>query len=285
MKPNPAMRDAATAPESLPLGPGVRVLAAHATGLLALGKPAGVLSHPNGPGVPANALLRAEYDADAECYRFAGPDGAQRRVWLLNRLDSPTSGVVLVATDGALAAHIKALFARREIDKVYHAVVKGARLIPDRGVWRDALRKSGGGGDARFVRASAGAGGAPAESHYRWERGNRTLPALSLLRLEPKTGRTHQLRIQCALHGHPILGDKTYGDFPLNKTLAARDTRFDRLFLHCSRTAFRYEWAGATHDFLAESPAPEEFAAVLGGDAPARPVSDRLNIRLRPGRR
>ncbi len=268
----------------LPLGPGVTVLTAHGTGLMALGKPAGVLSHPNSPGASANALLVCPYDLNGECYRFSAADGSPRQVWLLNRLDSPTSGVVLVCTDGELAAHIKALFARREVEKVYHAVVKGARLIPDRGVWRDALVKSGG-GEGRFVRASSGAGGAPAESVYRWERANRSIPGLSLVRLEPKTGRTHQLRIQSALHGHPILGDKTYGDFPLNRAVAAREARFDRLFLHCSRTAFDYEWAGARHVFLAECALPESFSSVLAdADSPAHAVSDRLNIRLRPRR-
>lgn len=272
-----------SAADDIPFGPGVRLIVADAAGLLALDKPAGVLSHPNAPGASPKALLNAEYDHEEECYRFPSPSGPMRRIWLLNRLDSPTGGVVLACADGALAAHIRALFARREIDKVYHAVVKGARILPEQGEWHDLLRKSGG-DDTRFVRASAGAGGARAESHYRRLRGNRTLPALSLLRLEPKTGRTHQLRIQCALHGHPIAGDKTYGDFAMNRTLAERDARFDRLFLHCSRTALTYERGGVTHDFVAESPMPAEFLAVLGDEPTTRPVSDRITLRMRPGR-
>ena len=91
----------------------------------------------------------------------------------------------------------------------------------------------------------------------------------TLLRMEAKTGRTHQLRVQSALHGHPILGDKTYGDFAMNKTFAGRDPRFARMFLHCSHTAFRYPWAGGEHKFVAASPLPESFIDALGGPAPA----------------
>lgn len=262
----------------LPLGPGVRVLAAHASGLVALEKPEGVMAHPNTPDGARNALLTAAYDADAECYRFADASGASRRVWLLNRLDSPTSGVLLAATDEATARAVKALFAGREIDKTYLAVVKGAGITPPAGVWRDRLDKRHA---ANHVRAAAGASGLEAVTHYDRLRTNRELPALSLIRLEPKTGRTHQLRIQSATHGHPIVGDKTYGDFTLNKALAARDRRLDRLFLHCARTALRFALGGRTVDFVAESPTPPEFELLLCGATDRAAVSDRLTIRVR----
>lgn len=273
---------------ALPLGPGVRVLTAHDTGLIALEKPGGVLSHPNGPGIAKNALLTAPYDLDAECYHFTDTTGAARRVWLLNRLDSPTSGVLLVTTDGELAKVIKALFSSRHIDKTYHAVVKGARITPAQGEWIDLLKKSHGSAGG-FVRAAAGSGGQPSVTRYFTEKTNRELPGLSLLRMEAKTGRTHQLRVQSALHGHPILGDKTYGDFAMNKTFVARDARFNRMFLHCSRTAFRYAWAGGEHKFVAESPLPEAFADALGPvaetpAAPKVPIATKLNIRLKPKR-
>lgn len=267
----------------LPLGPGVRVLTEHAAGLFALEKPAGVLSHPNEPGAAKNALLTAPYDETRECYSWTDATGATRRAHLLNRLDSPTSGVVLIATDASLADQVRELFSGREVAKTYHAVVKGARILPSRGEWRDLLKKSRTGD---FVRASAGSGGIESLSFFAHERSNKDLPGLSLLRLEPKTGRTHQLRIQAALHGHPILGDKTYGDFGLNKATAARDAKFNRLFLHCSRTEFSYRFAGAEHRFVAESPLPDAFAGVLGGS-----IADRVTvgdgkrvIRLKPRR-
>jgi tRNA pseudouridine65 synthase len=274
---------------ALPLGPGVRVLTAHDTGLIALEKPGGVLSHPNGPGIAKNALLLAPYDLDTECYHFTDTAGVARSVWLLNRLDSPTSGVLLVTTDGELAKVIKDLFSSRHIDKTYHAVVKGARITPPAGEWSDLLKKSHGPAGG-FIRAAAGSGGSPSVTIYFTERTNRELPGLSLLRMEAKTGRTHQLRVQSALHGHPILGDKTYGDFAMNKNFAGKDPRFARMFLHCSRTAFRYPWAGGEHKFVAESPLPEAFTDALGGAgettvtpiAPKVPAITKLNIRLKP---
>ena len=58
-----------------------------------------------------------------------------------------------------------------------------------------------------------------------------------MLRLEPKTGRTHQLRVQCALRGMPIIGDKTYGDFNFNRKIA-RASKVDRLCLHAGEIEF-----------------------------------------------
>lgn len=268
--------------ENLPLGPGVAVLTAHPTGLVALDKPSGVLSHPNAPGSAKNILLAADYDLDRERYAFAGPDGRTRHAYLLNRLDSPTSGVVLVALDAGLAESVKAMFAEREVAKTYHAVIKGGRLIPEKGLWRDSLTKAKT-DSGRHVRASAGGpSGAEALTHYAWIRANRENPPLSLVRLEPKTGRTHQLRIQTAMRGQPVLGDKTYGDFALNRRLAERRPEFDRLFLHCSKTEFRYEWNGREHAFLAESPTPSVFESVIGG-SDGRQVAG-LHIRLKPKR-
>jgi 23S rRNA-/tRNA-specific pseudouridylate synthase len=79
---------------------------------------------------------------------------------------------------------------------------------------------------------------------------------LTLLKLEPVTGRTHQLRVQCAWHRHPIVGDGTYGDFAFNRAFA-KSTGEKRLFLHAA--AVRLPGL----DFAAESPLPEEFRAAL----------------------
>ncbi len=56
---------------------------------------------------------------------------------------------------------------------------------------------------------------------------------MSLIELQPLTGRTHQLRVQCAARGFPILGDRTYGDFAWNKRLKA-----ERLYLHAEKVSF-----------------------------------------------
>ncbi len=240
---------------TLPLGPGVRLLRQDPCGLAAFDKPAGVLSHPNGRGDEARSLLAAAYDPAGEFFFWSG-EGRQR-LWLLNRLDSHTSGVILAAADEKLARQIRAQFKRRQVHKTYRALVFGAPARP-RQVWRDrlAVQKQGG-----RIRTTA-AGSVPAESQMQLLRAGGGEPRLALLQLEPQTGRSHQLRVQCAQRGLPIVGDASYGDFKRNREFARR-TGCRRLFLHSLETAFDCELEGRTISFLARAPLPPEFEEFL----------------------
>jgi len=246
--------------DNLPLIAGVAVLGHDARGLGALAKPAGVLSHPNEPGKDrGRALLDAAYDLDAECYVWTdAASGAERRLWLLNRLDSATSGVILVASDGKLAADVKAQFQRRAIAKTYVALVFGAPRVP-RELWRDRLAVARKGG---AVRSSVAGGHIPAESECRVLRAARGAQPLALLELKPHTGRTHQLRVQCARRQLPIVGDQTYGDFRKNREFA-KQAKTKRLFLHSLETQVHYRWAGRDWQFAARAELPPEFEAAL----------------------
>lgn len=237
---------------ALPLGNGVEVLARDGNGLAALSKPFGVLSHPNEAGDQRRSLLTAGYDFDEEAYSWEGG-----RLWLLNRLDSVTSGVILVAADRVLAAAIRAQFKKREVRKAYRALVFGVPTAP-RATWKDlvAVDRSRG-----RVRSSAGAG-LPAHTEMTLVRAGGGDPRISLLALEPKTGRSHQLRVQCSRRGLPIIGDQTYGDFARNRQFAKR-AGTKRMFLHSLSTAFSYEIGGRRFSFAAEAPLPEEFGAFL----------------------
>lgn len=241
---------------ALPLGRGVSVLAHDASGLAALDKPAGLLSHPNTPGEAGRSLLNAAYTLGEEVYHWPSTAGPPQRLWLLNRLDSATSGVLLVAADAALAETIRAQFKRKQVRKIYVALVFGrAARSPD--VWRDRLaveKKQG------VVRT--GAGHIPSESRMSVVQVGAGEPPRSLLRLEPKTGRSHQLRVQCADRHLPIVGDQTYGDFRRNRDFA-KLTGSKRLFLHSLETSFTYEVGGRSRSFSAQSPLPPEFAAAL----------------------
>ncbi|MDR2513176.1 MAG: RluA family pseudouridine synthase [Puniceicoccales bacterium] len=244
-------------PPPLPLGTSARILAQHHTGLIALEKPAGLASHPNGPSDKKQALLNAPYNLDDEYYQLA--DGT--RLFLLNRIDSPTSGLVLATAEHTLAAHIKKLFRAHDgsVSKTYYAIVKGARLPFPQGTWRDRLSKRHD-SNSKLRATQGGNGGLPAISHYQWLGGTRTPLSISLLKLSPQTGRTHQLRIQCAMHEHPIAGDKTYGDFTFNRTLGKQThPPSTRLFLHAHTLKLRFIWNSHHEEFSATSPIPDTF--------------------------
>lgn len=243
---------------ALPLGREVKLLAHDANGLAAFSKPAGVLSHPNEDGDEPRSLLTVKYVLDGEVYEWTNASGATQRLWLLNRLDSATSGVILAAADGELATEIRAQFKRKQVRKVYHALVFGA---PHQAmeIWRDLLAVDKRAGK---IRTAANAGHVPAESRMSVVRAGRRQPQLSLLRLEPRTGRSHQLRVQCAKRHLAIVGDQTYGDFPRNRAFA-RETGVKRLFLHSLETNFEYEWQGKRWSFAARAPTPPEFEKFL----------------------
>ncbi len=244
-----------------PLGPGVELLVRDANGLVALNKPAGVLSHPNETGDRTRSLLAAHYDAAAECFTWTAADdaAAPRQVWLLNRLDSATSGVILLAEDPALAQEIRAQFRRRQVAKTYQALVFG-KPPRAREIWRDSVAVVRRGG---MVRTAANAGRIPAECAMTVVQARGVGEgALALIQLEPRTGRSHQLRVQCAKRHLPIVGDQTYGDFGRNRGFARR-TGEKRLFLHSLGTRFEYAWQGRTFAFAATAPLPKEFGAYL----------------------
>ena len=243
--------------EKLPLGREVRLIARDENGIAAFAKPAGVLSHPNAPRDEPRALLTCAYDHQQECFVWRDPTGADNRLWLLNRLDSATSGVILAASREAVALTIKQQFARRQVRKIYQALVFGVPRGP-RQVWRDRLAVAKRGG---IIRTGA-AGPITAVAHFTVLRRVPGPPPLALVQLDPQTGRSHQLRVQCARRGLPIVGDQTYGDFRLNREFA-KATGCRRLFLHSLETRFSYELNRRTHAFAATAPLPDEFAEVL----------------------
>jgi tRNA pseudouridine65 synthase len=243
---------------TLPLGAGVELLAHDVNGLAALAKPAGVLSHPNTVEDEPRSLLDARYARDGEFFEWPDATGALHRLWLLNRLDSATSGVILAAADGELAEQVRSQFKLKRVRKIYHALVFGAPPHPLE-LWRDllAIEKRGG-----KIRTTAHTGHVPAVSQMSVIRTGRGEPRLTLVRLEPRTGRSHQLRVQCAKRGLPIVGDQTYGDFVRNREFA-KFAGTKRLFLHSLETSFSYEWRGQTFSFAAKAPVPPEFEKFL----------------------
>lgn len=209
-----------------PLGPGVEVAKVGPAGLYALSKPGGVRSQPKEGGKDQGALLTCSYSLKDEAYHIP-PDKGGGKVWLLHRLDAGTSGVILVSDQEKTAEEVKKAFAEHRVKKRYVAMVFG-KPKEACAVWRDRIQVS----KERGVARGKVGQGQTAEARMKL-RESRSTPfgVLSLLELEPKTGRTHQLRIQCAQRGLPIVGDRTYGDFQKNRVYANKKGGSD-LFLH-----------------------------------------------------
>jgi tRNA pseudouridine65 synthase len=244
-----------------------------------LDKPPGILSHPNPPAKTAgNALLRGEYDMDRELYRLRREGEPVARVWLVHRLDRETSGLILCALTQDGAARVKEALERREVQKEYRALVLGIPEKP-KGEWRDHLERRRREGRVEV----AAVGGAPPNATTRYEIVTRFSAAgLALLSLAPREGRTHQLRVQCARHGHPIAGDDRYGDFSANRELA-RTSGLSRMFLVAHRLELAHPRTGKRLRFEAEL--RPELAKVLRAVESATPRRPRAKPPTRAPRR
>ena len=226
--------------------------------LLVINKPEGVLSHPN-PGAksPASAF-EGPYDLGDR--RFQTPQGP---LWLVHRLDQDTSGVLLAAKNKKSLAACRNAFEKRTVKKNYIALVS-RRPMPPYGIWRDTLmeRRSGG-----SIRSAINYSGRPnAFLNYKMKEYFPKLN-LSLLEIELLTGKTHQVRVQSAYRGHPVAGDRIYGNFTLNKELRqALDLR--RMFLHAWRLVFPHPTSGKL--LTIESPLPEDLENCLLRASPTK---------------
>ena len=242
----------------LPLGRNVQLIAQHPAGLLALHKPEGILSHPNRSGDQSKSLLHADYDDDLQAYLWTNASGEEQVLHLLHRLDSPTSGAILLSLDVQLADAVRTLFAERKVRKTYHALVQ-EKGRGNNETWKDKLEVTRRDGQLRVKRSPRGREAVTKTCFVRQRVGRN---GLSLIRLEPITGITHQLRVQAALHGVCVVGDRTYGDFALNRRIG-RDKKARRLFLHASQVSLDLKWKGQTLAFDAESPLPRPFGKAM----------------------
>lgn len=266
------MGDTSAALSPLPLGQGVKLVAYHPCGLYVLDKPEGILSHPNRKSETRRSLLAAPYSLEQECYllpiaeplqhQHAAPAQVQP-LYLLHRLDSATSGLLLLTDNPLVAERVREAFASGQVRKTYLALCGGAsRTHPnDKGSWSDRLqRERSSGGDIIHVRAGQGLN---ARTDYLCRRVDPQTRTIALLELHPISGRTHQLRVHCAQHGLPIIGDGKYGDFRLNRVVA-QASGLKRLFLHAARLSLSFEFQGQQIRLELESPLPPAFETLLG---------------------
>ncbi|HEY4058807.1 MAG TPA: RluA family pseudouridine synthase [Kofleriaceae bacterium] len=205
--------------------------------LIVVDKPVGLLSVPGRSGALRDSVqtrLRARYPA------ATGP-------MIVHRLDLDTSGLLLVALTAEVHTQLQAMFARHEIEKTYAAVVSGL-VVGEAGTIDLPLRVDLDDRPRQIVDAVHGK-----SAITEWTVVSRDeVSRQTVLALSPRTGRTHQLRVHCALPlavggiGAPIVGDRLYG---------ARDSHAEpRMLLHAERLAFTHPVTGTRLEL--RSPAP-----------------------------
>ncbi|WP_228896732.1 RluA family pseudouridine synthase [Acidovorax sp. Leaf73] len=214
--------------------------------LIALDKPAGVAVH-GGSGVSFGVI---------EQLRQARP--ASKFLELVHRLDRDTSGILLVAKKRSALTHLQDQFRERETGKTYLALVTGTwpankkvidlplhKYLQADGERRVRVTTADDPDGMRSITLVKVRSTVPA-------RAAQGLPAMSLLEVTIKTGRTHQIRVHLASQGHAIVGDDKYGDFDLNKRLQKLSMK--RMFLHAWRLQFNHPASGERVQLIAELP-------------------------------
>ncbi len=169
---------------------------------LAVNKPAGRLTQGLAGVDSLETLVRLYLSPD---------DPASVYVGTVHRLDRPVSGVILWAKNPKAARRWAEQFARRETRKEYWAIVpsvEGRAIAP--GIWDDHLASPDAQGRARIV-GPDDPRAVKAVTRFEVGQGRAVRDGFTWLILRPETGRTHQLRAQCAHHLGAIVGDSTYG--------------------------------------------------------------------------
>lgn len=211
--------------------------------LIAVNKPAGLLAVPLERKAAAPSALRLIED------RFRSHGRAQ--VLAVHRIDQDTSGLVLFAKHPRAQRLLLNQFKHQEPERVYLAVVRG-RPDPAAGTWSDRLTWDTKALIQKRARSSD-PGARDAISHYRTAE---ALPEAALLEVRLQTGRRNQIRIQAALHGHPLIGDRRYGSGGADTERAP----FRRQALHAWRLTIRHPDGGLID---LEAPPPADFMELL----------------------
>ena len=207
--------------------------------MLIVDKPAGMVVHP-APGHYLDTLVNAILGR----VPLIEQTGEVNRPGIVHRLDKDTSGLIVVAKNRIAHDYISFQIKNRSVHKGYIALVKG-QVKPERGIIKANI-----GRDRRNLKRMAVVdGGRDAETHYNVLE---YFPQNTLVKVVPKTGRTHQIRVHFSALGHPLVGDKLYG---------GRDDKLERQFLHASVLGFCVPGSGEYMEF--NSPLPSDLISVL----------------------
>ena len=207
---------------------------------IVLNKPEGIASH-GGSGISVGVI---------EAVRNFGK--FYRDSKLVHRLDKDTSGCQLIAKNNKFLRRCNELISQRKVKKIYHAVVYG-KWAHKNGLYEINIKKNSLAGKERVVKVTKT--GKIAKTFFK---AINISSNFSYIECELITGRTHQLRVHLASMGHPIVGDKKYGNTN-NKNLSNFNLK-DRMYLH----AYSFSADDLNIEFNVDT--PTEFKKILKND-------------------
>ena len=210
--------------------------------LLVINKPSGLVVHP-APGNWEHTLVNGLVYRYPEMRNL--PD--RMRPGIVQRLDSPTSGLMMVARTQKMMSALQKMFTERKINKTYLALMHGA---PDK---HEGILSGPIGRDPKIpAKMAVIEGGRPSLTGYRvlW-----SMRGHSLVECRLFTGRTHQIRVHMSALGCPLVGDTMYG--------AERygDEFTGRIYLHSWRLEFEHPVGGRAMKFL--QVLPHDFRGMI----------------------
>ncbi len=171
---------------------------------------------------------------------------AQRgeQLYIVHRIDKDTSGVIVFARSATAHRWLGRQFERRTVQKVYLALVHGI-IEAEQGVIDKPLGQYGSG--------RMGVNPQHGRAAYTEYLVIHRFPAHTLVEAYPKSGRRHQIRVHFYSIGHPIVGDRLYGNLPVQRT-------YPRMMLHAHRLTIRLSDGQV---LTLETPPPESFERVI----------------------
>lgn len=233
--------------------------------LIAINKPAGMVVHPakgNWSGTLASAL--------AFRFKDLSDVGGPTRPGIIHRLDRDTSGVILIAKTNAVHLHVSAQFENRSVQKEYFALTIG-KVELDRDVVKQPIGPHPYQRDKMSIRKDH----PKSKSAETWFEVVERFGAITAVKVLPKTGRTHQIRVHLDHLGAPVLCDRLYAGharitqgellrrMALKQAPQAGDDQvlLERQALHARRITIQHPESG--QELTIESPIPADLQAVL----------------------
>ncbi len=234
--------------------------------LAVINKPAGMVVHP-GAGVSGGTLANAlafHFDLKSSDFKFANDldeqskiQNLKSKIGIVHRLDKDTSGLLVVAKSDEIHEQLSGQFREREVFKSYVALVHGATEAKEGTIDQPIAREK-----HNRTKMAIRAHGRNALSLWKVRK---RFEKFTLLNVEIKTGRTHQIRVHLMSVNHPVVGDETYnaGRDKTVKDLNVRQAIADlnRFFLHAERLSFTHPQTKELLEFY--QPMPTELKDLL----------------------